>query len=101
MKSIALPFSPAELFRNLPREVLFGGMVALASAAALAGVTYSPGAIGNSAKLDGLVQPTAGPPTPVPLLVHNFAPETALKVNAEIPLAGGPNPAARPFVVGL
>ena len=96
MKSIALPFSPAELFRNLPREVLFGGMVALASAAALAGVTYSPGTIGNSAKLDALVQP----PAPEPLLIRDLAPETALKVNAEIPLAGGPNPAARPFVVG-
>jgi spore germination cell wall hydrolase CwlJ-like protein len=100
MKSIALPFSPAELFRNLPREALFGGLVALASAAALAGVSYSPGAIGNSAKLDAIVQPTAGPPAPVPLLIRDLAPETALQVNAEIPLAGGPNPAARPFVVG-
>ena len=33
MTSIDLPFSPAALFRNLPREALFGGLVALASAA--------------------------------------------------------------------
>jgi spore germination cell wall hydrolase CwlJ-like protein len=100
MKSIALPFSPADLFRNLPREALFGGLVALASAAALAGVTYAPGAVGNSAKLDAVVQPADRPPAPVPLLIRNLTPETALKVNAEIPLAGGPNPAARPFVAG-
>jgi spore germination cell wall hydrolase CwlJ-like protein len=97
MKSIALPFSPAELIRNLPREALFGGLVALASAAALAGVTYAPG---NFSKLASLAEPTAAPPAPVPLLIRNLAPETALKVNAEIPLAGGPNPAARPFAVG-
>ncbi|HMI40862.1 MAG TPA: cell wall hydrolase [Sphingomicrobium sp.] len=100
MTSIALPFSPAELFRNLPREALFGGLVALASAAALAGVSYSPGGIGNSTKLDALVQPADRPPAPVPLLIRNLAPETALKVNAGIPLAGGPNPAAQPFVTG-
>ena len=97
MKSIALPFSPAELIRNLPREALFGGLVALASAAALAGVTYSPGSF---SKLDSIVEPTAAPPAPVPLLVRDLAPETALKVNAEIPLASGPNPSARPFVGG-
>ena len=76
---------------------MFGGLVALASAAALAGVTYSPG---NLSKLDSIAEPTAAPPAPVPLLIRNLAPETALKVNAEIPLAGGPNPAARPFVAG-
>jgi len=100
MTSIALPFSPAELVRNLPREALFGGLVALASAAALAGVTYAPGQIGSSAKLDSITQPTAAPPAPVPLLIRDFAPETALRVNAEIPLAGGPNPAAPPFSAG-
>jgi hypothetical protein len=47
MTRIALPFSPVELFRNLPREVLFGGMIALASAAAQAGETYSPRTISN------------------------------------------------------
>ena len=41
-----------------------------------------------------------GAPAPEPLLIRDLAPETALKVNAEIPLAGGPNPAARPFVAG-
>ena len=61
MKSIALPFSPADLFRKLPREALFGGLVALASAAALAGVTYSPETF---SKVDSIVQPTAAPPAP-------------------------------------
>jgi len=100
MNSIALPFSPADLFRNLPREALFGGLVALASAAALAGVTHTASQLSNGAKLDAVTRPANAPPAPEPLLVRDLAPETALKVNAEIPLAGGPNPAARPFVVG-
>ena len=100
MTSIALPFSPAELFRKLPREALLGGLIALASAAAIAGVTYSPGGIGSSSKLDSVIRPTDRPPAPEPLLIRDLAPETALKVNAEIPLAGGPNPTARPFVAG-
>jgi spore germination cell wall hydrolase CwlJ-like protein len=39
----------------------------------------------------------AAPPVPPPLIMRQIAPEQALKVNAEIPVAGGPNPAAAPF----
>ena len=47
--------------------------------------------------------PTAGPahaapPAPPPLVLQQIAPEQALKVNSEIPLTAGPNPAAAPFV---
>jgi len=95
-----LPSSPARLFPNLPRETLLGGIVVIASAAALAGVTHSANQVDNKAKLDALVRPTVLPPKPEPLLVRNLPPETALKVNAEIPLASGPNPASRPFIAG-
>jgi spore germination cell wall hydrolase CwlJ-like protein len=95
-----LSSSPARLFQNLPREALIGGIVVIASAAALAGVTHSANQVDNGAKLDALVRPTALPPAPEPLLVRDLPPETALKVNAEIPLASGPNPASRPFVAG-
>jgi spore germination cell wall hydrolase CwlJ-like protein len=40
----------------------------------------------------------AAPPAPPPLILQPVAPQQALKVNAEIPFAGGPNPAASPFV---
>jgi spore germination cell wall hydrolase CwlJ-like protein len=43
--------------------------------------------------------PSAGaaPPAPPPMTVRPLAPDQALKVNAEIPVASGPNPAAAPF----
>ncbi len=40
----------------------------------------------------------AAAPLPPPLILQPIAPQQALKVNAEIPLTGGPNPAAAPFV---
>jgi len=40
----------------------------------------------------------AAPPAPPPLILQQVAPQQALKVNSEIPFAGGPNPAAAPFV---
>ena len=41
--------------------------------------------------------PQAAPPAPPPLILKQIAPAQALKVNAEIPLTKGPNPAASPF----
>jgi spore germination cell wall hydrolase CwlJ-like protein len=40
----------------------------------------------------------AAPPAPPPMTYQPIAPAQALKVNAEMPLAAGPNPAAAPFV---
>jgi spore germination cell wall hydrolase CwlJ-like protein len=40
----------------------------------------------------------AAPPAPPPLILQPVAPQQALKVNSEIPVTGGPNPAAQPFV---
>jgi spore germination cell wall hydrolase CwlJ-like protein len=39
----------------------------------------------------------AAPPAPPPLILRQIAPEQAVRVNAGIPVAQGPNPAARPF----
>jgi spore germination cell wall hydrolase CwlJ-like protein len=39
----------------------------------------------------------AAPPAPPPLILQQIAPEQAVKVNAEIPVVNGPNPAAAPF----
>ena len=38
-------------------------------------------------------------PAPPPMIVQPLAPDQALKVNAEIPVASGPNPAADAFLL--
>jgi spore germination cell wall hydrolase CwlJ-like protein len=40
----------------------------------------------------------AAPPAAPPMLVRPIAPDQALKLNAAVPLASGPNPVAAPFV---
>ena len=44
--------------------------------------------------------PAAAPPAPVALIVKQVAPRDALRINSEIPITGGPNPAAAPFSMG-
>ena len=79
----------ARLWRDHPRGTLGGGLLGVVAAAALGTSLLSGPEAGP--------QPGVAPPAPPPLLVKKIAPEEALKVNAAIPLASGPNPAARPF----
>ena len=58
-------------------------------AIAVGGAAYSSPELPDGARL--------APPAPPPLLVRQIAPEQALQVNQTIPIAAGPNPAARPF----
>jgi len=44
--------------------------------------------------------PAAAPPAPVALIVKQVDPSDALRINSEIPITGGPNPAAPPFSMG-
>jgi spore germination cell wall hydrolase CwlJ-like protein len=75
--------------RAHPRGAIGLGVLGFVSAVAIGSVTVpSPG--GGPAH--------AAPPAPPPLILQNVAPQQALKVNSEIPLASGPNPAAAPFV---
>jgi spore germination cell wall hydrolase CwlJ-like protein len=74
------------LWRTYPRETLGFGLLGLIAATAIAGSAHSTPEL-----------PQAAPPAPPPLLVKQIAPDQALKVNAEIPIAAGPNPAAAPF----
>jgi spore germination cell wall hydrolase CwlJ-like protein len=88
-KTIAL--SAAHMWRERPKELLLGGSVALACALAVAGSAWSTPSLPNGS-------PAAdAPPAPPPMLVRQIAPEQALAVNQQIPLAQGPNPAAQPF----
>ena len=89
----AITLSAARLWHRHPRQLSAVAAVAAAATLAVAGAAWStPG-------LDGLTRPTVetAPPAPPPLLVRNVAPEQAVGLNQQIPLASGPNPAARPF----
>jgi spore germination cell wall hydrolase CwlJ-like protein len=79
----------ATLWRAHPRETIGFGLLGMVMIAALgtAAVTSNQSA-----------RAQAAPPAPPPLLIRNLAPAQALQVNAKIPVAVGPNPAARPFV---
>ena len=79
----------ATLWRAYPRETIGVGLFGLVAAAA---VTTT--AIYNGQPK----QPQIAPPAPPPMLVKPIAPTEAVKVNAEIPVASGPNPAASPFM---
>jgi spore germination cell wall hydrolase CwlJ-like protein len=78
------------LVRAYPREAIGVGVLAFVSAVAIGSIAVPNAATGPAAH--------AAPPAPPPLILQQVAPEQALKVNAEIPLASGPNPAAAPFV---
>jgi spore germination cell wall hydrolase CwlJ-like protein len=79
------------LLRAYPRETIGLGVLGLAVAAAVAGAAHSTPEVAHSV-------PQAAPPAPPPLLIRQLAPEQALQVNQQIPIAQGPNPAAKPFV---
>src|SRR4051794_26894122 len=77
------------LWHAYPRETLGAGLFGLVVLSAIASTAVTPSA--------GRVE--AAPPAPPPLIMKPIAPEQALKVNAEIPVTGGPNPVATPFVL--
>ena len=87
-RAAQLRLRAAKLWSAYPRETLGLGVLGVVAAVAIAGAAHStpelPGAQGAA-------------PAPPPLLVRQLAPEKALQVNASIPVADGPNPAAKPF----
>src|SRR5688572_312832 len=84
-------------WRSHPRETLAVGMLgaALLALAGVSGATPVLPGFGSSA----VPEPVAALAKPLPTQIRDLAPETALQVNAQIPLADGPNPAARPFTL--
>ena len=77
----------AALWRAYPRETVGVGLFGLVAAAAIATTSLSPTS----------QRPHAAPPAPPPMVVRPLAPDQAVKLNAEIPVVAGPNPAAAPF----
>src|SRR6476619_2818053 len=82
----------AELWRAYPRETLGIGLLGTTIALAIGGAAHS------TPELPGSAVNSTLPPAPPPLIIRQLAPEQALQLNQQIPLADGPNPAARPFV---
>lgn len=79
----------AALWRAYPRETLGVGLFGLVAAAAIGTTSVIGGSRPDHAQ--------AAPPAPPPMIVRPLAPDQALKLNAAIPVAGGPNPVAAPF----
>ena len=75
--------------RANPREAIGLGVLGFVSAVAIGSMAV-PNAATNPAA-------HAAPPAPPPLILKPIAPDQAIKVNADIPLTSGPNPAAAPF----
>ena len=79
----------AKLWRAYPRETVGFGMFSAIVAAAVAGAAFSGPESAGAAQ--------AVPPAPPPLLLKEVPVDQAVKLNAALPLASGPNPAAKPF----
>jgi spore germination cell wall hydrolase CwlJ-like protein len=75
-------------------------LLALSASCVPAGVATKP--VAAAALFAGTVEsplPPVPPPAPEPLILDPVAPETAIAMNAAIPIAGGYNPAARAFLL--
>lgn len=93
----ATNFEPLRPWRTHPRETVAAGILGMIGLIAVAGTSDAmPLLPGFGAQAD--VEAPA--PKPLPTDLRPLAPDAALNVNAHIPLAGGPNPAASPFVFG-
>jgi spore germination cell wall hydrolase CwlJ-like protein len=85
--------SPRLLWRQHPRKLVALSALALGGAIAAGGSAWSSPRL---AQIDGVNIETGAPAAP-PLLVRAIAPTDAASLNQQIPLVGGPNPAAKPF----
>jgi len=97
---LTLPFQPSRPWQTHPRETVAVGLLgaALLALAGVSGATPSFPSFGQASEADA---PSAVPlAKPLPDQIRDLTPETALAINANIPLASGPNPAAAPFVLG-
>lgn len=89
-----IALNAVHLWRERPQEVILGAALALAGVVAVAGAAQS------TPTLSGVRTASNAPPAPPPLLVQQIAPTQALAINQGIAIDSGPNPAAKPFVLG-
>src|SRR6476646_8535997 len=89
-KAASVKLRAARLVRAYPRETVGAGVLGFVTAVAIGTAALSGSSATSGAR--------AAPPAPPPLIMRQSAPDQAVKINAEIPMTGGPNPAAAPFV---
>ncbi len=79
------------LARQHPREAIAIGALAFVAAVAIGSIAVVPEPAAAPA-------PHTAPPAPPPLILKAIAPQDAIKLNSEIPVTSGPNPAAAAFL---
>ena len=94
-----MTFQPLRPWLTHPRETLAGALMAAVGLVVLTGSSGASPLLPQFAKQVDVEQ-AAALEKPLPNQIRDLAPDTALQVNAHIPIAGGPNPAALPFVFG-
>ena len=92
-------FQLARPWLTHPRETVAGAILVAVGLVVLAGSSGATPLLPQFARQVELQQ-AAPPAKPLPNQIRDLAPATALELNAQIPIAGGPNPAANPFVFG-
>jgi spore germination cell wall hydrolase CwlJ-like protein len=97
--NLTLPFEPVRPWRTHPRETIAVGLLG-GALLAIAGVSGATPALPMFGAAGDQAQPAVPLAKPLPNQIRDLAPATALQVNATIPVAGGPNPAAAPFMIG-
>src|SRR5688572_24845538 len=96
---------PAFRFPKMEREHWLGSTVLAVSAALylFAGISVTslagPDGAANAKVVRSQQVVTQGLPAAEPLKFKAVAPETAVAINAAVPIATGPNPAARAFLM--
>src|ERR671929_109429 len=83
-----LTLRAAALWHTYPRETMGVGLFGAVAAGVIASTALSGPSLTDGAH--------AAPPAPPPMLLRQIPRDQALKVNAETPLAVGPNPTAAP-----
>jgi spore germination cell wall hydrolase CwlJ-like protein len=95
MQSVST-FQPLRPWRTHPRETVAAAILGAIGLVALSGTGDAMTLLPQFAtQAEPVVVPA--PSKPLPSQIRDLAPETALQLNARIPLASGPNPAAAPF----
>lgn len=94
----ALTFQPLRPWLTHPRETVAGAILAAVGLVVLAGSSGATPLLPEFAK-QAEVEQADQLAKPLPNQIRDLAPETALEVNAQIPIAGGPNPSANPFLL--
>jgi len=98
----ALPFKPARPWQSHPRETATLVVVGCAAALALVGVSGATPTLGELSRDVGKLAPLAEalPTSPSATELRDVAPDQAIALNAQIPVANGPLTAAAPFSLG-